>query len=304
MGRLTAALATLAAAIAPLAGCTSGEVDAELRLYLEQGNLDFYEDVVFPASRREALDGIFEQVPAYLPLQLPYVTDRVDAIITQRGDLQITSHLTAGTVYRKHHDPSALEYLEGEDWNGEGADERYGEALFGELKQPDDDYSALDEDLRLILLVNLPEPPGPDEAWSSDGWTYPLELVANYDEVVLDEQDQEHDIPEEEIQLMSRMIVGGELFDTLLGQRFDEELGEFYEDETANLVLEELTLPGEDGRQGHTSGSFDLTLEAGSFSASSGVATISGTFDADVRDDPWSATDPEVVEDLADVPVE
>ncbi len=283
-----------------LTGCASGDVDAELRLYLDMGNLDFYEEVLFPSSRRETYDEIFVEVATYLPLQVPYKTSQVDAIITQRGDLQITSHLTAGSIYRKHHDPSALEYLKGEDWNDAEAEGQYGQRLFEELEDPDDDYLGLNEDIRLILLVNLPPPAGADDSWGSDAWDYPVDLMSNYQDTVLDDQDQELAIPEEDIELMSRLIVGGELFETVLGQRFDELVGIPVDDDAPNMVLDSLSMPGEDGRLGHATGSIDLMLEADSFSASSGIAMITGTFDVEIRADRWALEDLDVQEDLQD----
>lgn len=279
---------------APLGGCASGEIEGELRLYLEQGNLDFYEEVLFPTGRRDVYDEIFVEENVYLPLVLPYQATRVDAIITQRGDLQITSHLTAGTMFRKHHSAADLEYLQGDDWNGGDVDA--GSLLYEELEEPDASYDKLDEDIRLILLVNLPDDAG--DGWSSDDWSYPVELMSNYGDTELDAQDQELAIPEEDIQLMSRLIVGGELFETVLGQRFDEAAGAAVDDDAPNLILDGFTLPGEDGRLGQATGSFDLMLEASSFSASSGVAMFSGSFEADVRADRWALEDLDVQEDI------
>ena len=293
---LVAVMLCALGASVPVGGCASGEIDAELRLYLEQGNLDFYEEVLFPGSRRDVYDEIFVEEDVYLPLALPYQATRVDAILTQRGDLQITSHLTAGTMFRKHHSASELEYLQEDDWNGDDGDA--GSLLFEELEEPDSTYDKLDEDIRLILLVNLPDDAG--DGWSSDDWSYPAELMANYGDTVLDAQDQELAIPEEDIQLMSRLIVGGELFETVLGQRFDEATGGAIDDDAPNMVLDSLTLPGEDGRLGQAKGSFDLMLEASSFSASSGVAMFSGSFDVDVRADRWALEDLDVQEDILD----
>jgi hypothetical protein len=281
-------------------GCASGEVDAELGLFLERGNLDYYEEVVFPTARRDAYDELFASVPLYLPLHLTYRTENVDAIITQRGDLQITTHLDAGAIYNKEMAAEDFDYLEDEQWNGESEEDRYGEDLAAELSEPDSSYRGLSEDLRLILLVNLPAPPSEDELWSSDEWDYPAELLANYQDVWIDEEDQEHDIPEDEIQLMSRMIIGGELFETLNGSRFDEQTATVLEDDSPHMVLDELVMPGVDGKFGLARGSFDLTLEADSFSASSGIATITGTFDVEVREDRWALDDLDVQEDLDD----
>lgn len=284
----------------PLGGCASGEVDADLRLYLEQGNLDFYEEVLFPASRRDVYDEIFVEEDTALPLHLPYQATRVDAIVTQRGDLQITSHLTAGAAFREHHSAADLEYLQGDDWNGGDVDA--GDLLYAELEEPDTSYRKLDEDIRLILLVNLPD--GSGDAWAADEWTYPVELMANYRETVLDEQDEELAIPEEDIELMSRLIVGGELFETVYGQRYDEVEETAVEDDAPNMILDNLTLPGEDGRLGQASGSFDLMLEASSFSASSGVAMLSGEFEVDVRADRWALDDLDVQEDIQESSVD
>ncbi len=283
-------------------GCASGEIDADLRLYLEQGNLDFYEDVLFPSSRRDVYDGIFEEDPGYLPLQLPYQATRVDGIITQRGDLQITSHLTTGKVYRDHLDAADLDYLGDDRWND--GDVEAGTQLLDELTEPDTAYNKLDEDLRLILLINLPPEAADEDGWTGDGWDYPVELAANYQQTELDDQDQELPIAEEDIELMSRLIVGGELFETLFAQRFEEESGTLLDDEAPNLVLDSLTMPGEDGRLGQATGSFDLTLEAGSFSASSGISTISGDFDVEIRRDRWALDDLDVQEDLGESSVE
>ena len=190
-----------------------------------------------------------------------------------------------------------FDYLNEEQWNGESEEDRYGETLYDELTEPDTSYRSLSEDLRLILLVNLPEPP--DEGlWSSDEWDYPVELLANYRDTWVDEEDQEHDIPEDEIQLMSRMIIGSELFETLNGSRFDEAMATFVEDESPHMVLDELVMPGEDGRLGHAVGTFDLTLESDTFSASSGVATITGEFDVQVHEDRWALEDLDVQEDI------
>ena len=287
-----------AALLATGGGCSSGEIDGDLTLLLEKGNLQYYEEVVFPSSRRSEMDEIFVGVPNYLPLYLSYQTTRVDAIITQRGDLQLTSHLTAGKVYRTEFDASDYEYLNEDNWNGESEADRFGEALNQELTDRDSAYDQLNDDIRLIMLINIPEADDPDEVWPSADWEYPAELVANYQDVYLDEEDQEHDIPEDDIQLMSRMIIGGELFETALGERFNLEEGLREDSEDPNLILEELTMPGEDGKLGTASGSFDLMLEADSFSASSGVAVITGTFDVEVHDDQWALEDLDVQEDL------
>jgi len=280
-----------------LAGCPSGEVDADVGLYMARENLDFYEDVVFPSSRRSTYDEIFATVPVNLPLRAPYRTTHVDAIITQRGDLQLTAHLEAGELF--DDEQADFSYLQGELWNGESQEDRWGEELLEELTAAEADYRALDEDIRLILLVNLPDPG--DEGWSSDEWEYPTELWANYRDAWVDDEGQEHDIEEDDIQLMSRLIVGGELFETVNGLRYDEELGTTVEVGDANLVLDELLLPGEDGRFGRARGSFDLMLEAASFASSSGTATIAGTFEVDVHEDRWALEDLDVQEDLATV---
>jgi len=293
MRRLLAAGAA-AAVVLSLAGCPSGEVTAEAGLYLARENLDFYDDVVFPSSRRATYDDIFATVPVNLPLRAPYETTHVDAIITQRGDLQLTAHLDAGDLFDS--DKADFGYLQDEIWNGESQEDRWGEELLEELTSGEADYRGLDQDIRLILLINLPDPG--EEGWSSDGWEYPAELWANYRDVWVDDEGQEHDIDEDEIQLMSRMIVGGELFETTTGLRYDEELGTTVEVEEPDLVLDELTLPGEDGRFGKATGSFTLLLEAESFASSSGFATIAGTFDVDVHEDRWALEDLDVQEDL------
>ncbi len=278
-------------------GCTKGEVNADLDLYLAQGNLDYYEEVLYPSSRRDTYDGIFAGVPLYLPLHLRYETTEVDALITQRGDLQLTCHLASGKLYES--ELTDLSYLEDEAWNGESEEDRWGQQLFQELDEPGASYADLDEDVRLILLINLPEPEG-DDGWSSDGWQYPAELWANYQDTLLDEDDQEFDIPEDEIQLMSRMIIGGELFETINNTRFDEAEGIAVEDPNPNLVLDQLSMPGEDDKFGRAVGSFDLMLEADSFSASAGVASIAGEFDVEIHDDRWALDDLDVQEDLDD----
>jgi len=290
---------SIVVALAVLAGlgCSEGEVTADLDLYLAAGNLDYYEEVLFPSSRRDTYDDIFSGVPLYLPLHLKYETTEVDAMITQRGDLQITCHLESGRLYESEN--TDLAYLEDEAWNGESEEDRWGQELYQELTEPDSSYADLSEDVRLILLINLPEPDSED-GWSSDGWQYPTELWANYQDVILDEDDQEFDIPEDDIQLMSRMLIGGELFETLNNTRFDETEGIGVEDTTPNLVLDQLTMPGEEDRFGRAVGSFELMLEADSFSASAGVATIAGEFDVEIHADRWGLDDLDVQEDLDD----
>ncbi len=278
-------------------GCTEGQVEADLDLYLAHGNLDYYEDVLFPSERRDTYDEIFAEVPLYLPLHLRYVTTEVDALITQRGDLQITAHLESGRLYEA--EDTDLSYLEDETWNGESEEDRWGQDLFEELSEPDSSYAGLSEDVRLILLINLPEPDGED-GWSSGEWDYPRELWANYGDTVLDENDQEFDIPEDEIQLMSRMIIGGELFETLNNTRFDEAEGVTVEDPSPNVIVEQLSMPGEDDKYGRAVGSFDLMLEADTFSASAGIASIVGEFDVEIHDDKWALDDLDVQEDVDD----
>ena len=287
----------VAAALMGGIGCTSGQIEAGLDLYLAHGNLDYYEDVLFPSERRDTYDEIFVGVPLYLPLHLGYETTEVDALITQRGDLQITAHLESSKLYEA--EDTDLSYLEDEAWNGESEEDRWGQDLYKELSKPHDSYAGLSEDVRLILLINLPEPDGED-GWSSGEWDYPRELWANYQDTVLDEDEQEFDIPEDEIQLMSRMIIGGELFETINNTRFDEGQGIAVEDPTPNLILEQLSMPGEDDKYGRAVGSFDLMLEADSFSASAGVASITGEFDVEIHDDRWALDDLDVQEDLDD----
>lgn len=283
---------------APVGGCASGEVDAELAMYLSSGNLDYYEDVLFPGSRRAEYDAIFGRVPLYLPLHLPYESTSADAIITQRGDLQITTHLTAGQIFAEDVDEDRWRYLEEEPWNGESDEDRWGEEYYDELARRDRDYRKLDEDLRLILLVNLPAPPD-DGPWDAGEWEYPVELHANYLDTYLDEQEQEHPIPEDEIELMSRMIIGGEQFETLNNTRLDEETGASLEDPAPNLILDELEMP-QGTTRGRATGTFDLMLEANSFGASSGIAVIEGSFEVEIRDDPWALEDLDVREDLGE----
>ena len=294
MRRLFTAGAIAAVAVS-LAGCPSGEVTADVGLYLARENLDYYEDVVFPSSRRSTYDDIFATVPVNLPLHAPYETTHVDAIISQRGDLQITAHLESGDLFDS--EKSDFSYLQDELWNGESEEDRWGEELLGELTAGEPDYRDLDEDIRLILLINLPDPG--DDGWSSDEWEYPAELWANYRDVWEDEDGQEHDIDEDEIQLMSRLIVGGELFETTTGLGYDEELGTTVEVTDPDLVLETLSLPGEDGRFGNATGSFSLLLESESFTASSGFATVAGSFEVDIHEDRWALEDLDVQEDLA-----
>lgn len=279
-----------------LGGCSSGEVDAELALYLSSGNLDYYEDVLYPAARRAEYDAIFNRVPLYLPLHLPYESTRTDAIITQRGDLQITTHLDAGDIFKQDLVQESWHYLNEEPWNGESSEDRWGEEYFDELVSSDPDYRALSEDLRLILLINLPDPPA-DDSWDAGEWEYPVELHANYLDTTFDDQDQENPIDEDDIQLMSRMIIGGELFETLNGARLDEDTGVTVDDPTPHVILDELEMPAK-GTRGHASGSFDLFLEANSFGSSAGIATIVGAFEVDVHDDPWALEDLDVQEDL------
>ena len=98
-------------------------------------------------------------------------------------------------------------------------------------------------------------------------------------------------------------VVPGAIF-IGFGQRFDEETGQLEDDEAPNLVLDSLTMPGEDGRLGQASGSFDLTLQTDSFSASSGISTIQGDFEVEIHSDRWALDDLDVQEDLSESSVE
>lgn len=358
----TAALLLLSVTLMP--GCFWGTGEANLFFQVSGANYDQYEDLLYPAERSEAWDSVYEgrssvcvdgdeddgcaggtwERSDLVDMFLPYDTSRARGLITQKGDLQITAHLDVGDAWSAMADDGfkQLGYLDdetqiyGADGSGCGPEQSsedrsgVGRCLKTEVSDNAPAYSKISEDLRLVLLINLP---GEDDIrstacqgrpteFSSDDWSYPRTMRFNYNAAVPvgDDDEQVYGDPEEDpplplcdVEVFGTIRLGLETFSAdFYGQgddsgnftlgRTNEVCDESSEDGCPDpilgtLELEELVLPGEDG-QAHAAGRFRIAFTSDEFSARDGTLEAIGRFDVDVRTDPEEIEEPDRQLDL------
>lgn len=345
----------LIAALSILPGCFWGSSEANVFFTVSAGNYGEYEDLLYPQDRSDAWAEIFDGRPSVcidgdaangcaggsyersdlVELYVPYETDRTRAVVTQKGDLQITAHLKVGDAF----DVLAadgfgdLEYMETSDAPysrlGEGctaeiaAEDRsgVGRCLKKELSDNPTGYGKLTEDLRLVILVNLP---GEDDVrstycqdhpreFASSDWEFPRTLKVNYSAHLPTEQDPDHytdsegdepPLPQCDIEVFASVQLGFEVF---TAEYFGEnaEDNSFTLDRTndpctgadcadpilGTLELEDLTLPGEEGTA-HAAGRYRIAFVSDRFASLDGRIEAIGTFDTKVRRDPEVLEEP------------
>lgn len=346
--RVQPPLLLLLAALVFTPGCFWGDVDAGIRFTVTEKNVDQYLGLLYPTSRQQVWTDMFADRPNLCPdddecdadelersdlleLFLRYETPRTRGLLTQKGDLQITSHLDVGEAFEalSKDGYDDWEYLTNSDRvhgragdgctsETPGADRTgVGRCVFEEVQPNEAAYKKLGEDVRLVILINLP---GEDDVRSvacqdeprefdSSDWTYPRSMLVNYnatgpieiddDETVYGTEDDEP-LAQCEIEVYSRLSVATQVFAGDFFGAQDEANRETIEDardETAEpllgtVVLDELTLPDETG-QAHAKGRYSLSFTAQRFSERDGAVTIEGSFDVDVRVDPEEVDDPD-----------
>jgi len=338
----------LLAALVLLPGCFWGDVDAGISFTVTEKNVDQYLGLLYPTSQQDVWTEIFTDRPNLCPdddecdtdelersdlleLFLRYETSRTRGLMTQKGDLQITSHLDVGDAFKalSADGYDDWEYLtRGDRLHGHagdgctkdtaGADRTgVGRCVFEEVQANEAAYKKIGEDVRLVILINLP---GEDDVrsvacqdepreFSSTDWDYPRSLLVNYDatgpieidddETVYGTEDDEP-LPQCEVEVYSRLSVATQVFagdyfgemDDANENTIEEARDELDEPLVGTVVLDELTLPGEDGKA-HAKGRYSIAFTAQRFSERDGAVTIEGSFDVDVRVDPEEVDDPE-----------
>lgn len=199
-------------------GCFWGEVDSGAFVQVTSRNWDLYEGLLYPESRAEAWAGMYTDRPSTCPdgaddcatdervdsgkldLFMPYDAERTRGLLTQKGDLQITSHLRVGEAFEllSNGDFEDWDYLSdanspfGVSGNGCGVEQEertgVGPCLLQELRDNLSDYKDIEHDVRLVLLINLP---GEDDvrstacqdrprSFEATDWSYPRTLRLNW----------------------------------------------------------------------------------------------------------------------------
>ncbi len=267
------------------AGCSDGTVDGELVFQVNAENYSYFEDVLFPSQRAGQWAEIFAPRSAYVDFGFSYTTETVSALITQQGDLQITAHLSLGKVLKEAEGSGTFKedfgYLKGELYNEalgndeEGNPLAVGQALYDELEEGSSrGYHGLDGDIRLVMVVNLPDDTDTlEEEWFGED-AYPKNLVANYG--VLDEDG--YHLPDDQIQLAAFLLLGREKYDTDYDPTADH----------VDLVLESFVHPDDpEGGDGLTRGTVDLALTDATLAALGATGTLKVEFEVTARKDPW-----------------
>lgn len=339
-----------------LGGCFWGGSDAHLFFQISDANQALYADLLFPSERADAWTAMFE---ARAPLcgqpgdgtecertdlvdfKVSHQTSRVRGLLTQKGDLQITAHLDVGDAMAalSEDDWSTVGYLASSDYvygaagtgcgAGEGEERTgVGACLLEELRDNTAAYTKLDEDLRLVLLINLP---GEDDirstecddaprSFAGDDWTYPRTLRLNYNAygpvevsdgaLAYGDPDEDPPLPQCEMEVFAEVSLGTERFNAdWYGQDGDPndytldrvnepcDGGDCPDPILGTLVLEELTLPGEDGDT-RARGRYHITFTSASFAARDGQVVVIGEFDTEVRRDTAGLDEPDRQLDL------
>ncbi len=209
----------LVLAALPFSGCSWGTVDAVVSARLSSRNYEYYEDLLYPAAERDVMDELFgARLPACeeegedceeadkdsagsFEMRLPYDTDEVRGLFTQKGDLQLTAHLQVGdgmaALAEEDWEPWSRLFDEAKSWGvagdgcGEGADLRSGagRCWADAVRAAPEGYQEIKRDLRLVILVNLPgadDTRDPDCAeidadFSVGDWEYPRMMRINQD---------------------------------------------------------------------------------------------------------------------------
>jgi hypothetical protein len=203
-----------------------------------------------------------------------------------------------------------------------------GRCLLSEFRDHTDVYTALDEDLRLVLLINLP---GQDDIRSTDcdgapgsfasaDWAYPRTLRVNYNafgpieaedgSLIYGDPEEDPPLPQCEVELFVLVQLGTQGFSgDYYGQDAETESftldrvndpcagGDCPDPILGTLVLEELTLPGEDG-DARARGRYHLSFSSDSFAARDGKLVVLGEFDTEVRRDSAGLEEPDRQLDL------
>ncbi len=352
-------LLLLLPALALTPGCFWGDVDAGVTFTVTEKNVDQYLGLLYPTSQQQVWTDVFSDRPNLCPdgdecdtdelersdmleLFLRYESTRTRGLMTQKGDLQITSHLDVGAAFKALSKDSYgdWEYMTREDrlagrtgdgCTGEvgGADRTgVGRCILEEVQANEAAYKKISEDIRLVILINLP---GEDDVrsvacqdepreFSSTDWSYPRSLLVNYDAtgpVEIDDDEtvygtaDDEPLPQCKVEVYSLLSVATQVFAGDYFGELDESNDDTIEearDETdeplvGTVVLDELTLPDEGG-QAHAKGRYSLAFTAQRFSERDGAVTIEGSFDVDVRVDPEEVEDPDRNIDLDPSPAE
>lgn len=350
----------LAAILVP--GCFWGETDATMFFKISAGNVEQFSELFYPVDRAEAWTSIFEARPNICPdgeqdcatrersdlidVYVPYDTTRGRGLITQKGDLQITTHLDMGEAYEALIDDgmSGWGYLENTDAiygaagdgcavpSGDGAGYTrtgVGRCVADEVRSNPDDYTSLDEDLRLVIVLNLL---GLDDVRSTScqdaldrpAWDLPKTLRVNYSARLPEPQDPDDEdsplvysddlapLPQCDIEVFSRLQLGILRFNAdWYGQdpeRDEDARNPFTLDRVntdgetirGTVELEELVLPDE-GDAPRAKGRYNLAFTSDRFADRDGTVIIEGTFDVEIRRDPEEIQAPERETDIGDL---
>jgi hypothetical protein len=346
-----------------LPGCFYGENESEMVFTLSSENYTFFGGLLYPTELEEGWSQTFDARQRHCPDEndiddcdaddredssviqyaIPYDTSRVRGLLTQKNDLQITAHLNIGDVYKALEESGYDEWDhftdEDEGWgrDGDGCGSNFGPyertgigpCLLENVQNNVASYKRLDEDLRLVILINLPSEDdvrstvcqdAPRDFESAD-WTYPRTSKINYNARVPAESgfdpdektgyyDDEDTRPLQgcEIETYARIKLGNEIFSA---DYYGEDELELPEDEHELLVdrnnddgetllgtveLESLVLPGEGDAR--AVGRYNIAFTASRFGELSGAVTISGTFDAEIQTDVQEIDEPERELDL------
>ena len=280
--------------------------------------------VCVDGDEEDLCDGGSYERSDLVDLFMPYDSSRVRGLVTQKGDLQITAHLEIGEAWKALAADGFDDwgYLESEDelyaQGGTGCEADLdpedrmgvGRCLLEMMRQTADDperqeelksYQKLDQDLRLVILVNLPSADdirstdcqdAPSEFESSD-WSYPRTLRVNYNaREPVENEDGDlvygSDTPfisQCEIEVFARLSLGVERFNAdWYGQEDPdgdfhlERVNEAEQTLLGTVELESLALPGEDG-EARAKGRYHLRFSAERFVNLDGKLDIEGDFD-------------------------
>jgi hypothetical protein len=340
-----------------LTGCFWGDADGNMFLRVSSSNYTQYEGLLYPQERADAWRVMFEnrarlcadgtsncadddrEPSGRIEFFLPYDTSRGRGLITQKGDLQITTHLRVGAAYKALADDGYGDWsyftdggrIEGTEGDGcgvapEGEPEYVrtgiGRCLREEVEANIGSYRGLNEDLRIVLLVNLL---GEDDvrsvecqdALDRDPWDMPRTLEVNYnaegpvvwqgdeDRLVYVQDDDEVPLPQCDVEVFTQMQLGFERYSGDFYGQDATDPGDFIVDEPngddetrlGTVELESLTLP-DDGGSARAVGRFNLRYTSERFAARDGKVLFEGSFDVAVRKDVQAVDEPERETDL------
>lgn len=344
-------LLTLASSLLLLPGCFWGEADANMFFKVSGANVDQFKDLLYPAEREEAWSDIFAARPVVcsdgtddcaidqtersdlVDLFLPYKSSYGRGLITQKGDLQITTHLDVGDAYQTLVDNSfgGWNFMDNTDevygWTGdacgegEGARTGVGRCVKKEVQDNPDAYTALAEDLRLVILINLVTDDDVrstecQDALDRPAWEYPKTLRVNYNanqpELRVEGDEDSGEIYGEEtppllqcdIEVFARLQMGIERFEAnYYGEAPDldgDELNPFTLDRVneaddtlrGTVELDSLELP-DAGSDPRAKGRFEIEFTSDRFGARDGTVVVAGDFDVEIRRDAEELQAPE-----------